>query len=504
MAAPNKVFKHTSCEAASTDDGVSDHQVRDNIPALAEAMGLDESCKEYTDTSSTSWSASMSGSVLGGLVGAGSQLSGSTLNDKKRTSGCGNFLVDSKDILTATRNMNCVLNKTTSEQNVAVSAGATVLLQVVVPKHVTDDLRAQSKLYIDAMQKCTTRECREAYKGVLKDIHTAYSNIGRIKIDGATIEARVSTNIKTCNNLSVEQKEELRAEYKTVANAMTDNILTRKLGTNALQGNARTIVQNKLTTLDDKIDERISDIVNTSGVTKTGTGNVTIKSPMSLEIVDSTISSNVVIDIVSSSLTRSAMDLAKLTSQDILKDVASTNLSELDVAGLDDLEEVKWKGIADAIKSAVPSFDLSTEDLIMVAIILVAVIGLVVFVKYGLLGKKSKSRANTRGAPAASPQAAARPMGAPDPAPLLPPALPTAQLAPQPTKAVPLNISGSGAQDPMAQAQSASRKKLSMARVLNRAKQPETAAAKTGAFERTFERELEKAMSRDGVRMARR
>lgn len=355
-----KLFQGLNCENG-TPKAQTTKQAAGNLKSLGKTLGLSKQCERASDTATRNSSSSggFSGrmSVLGGLAGSASvsgnfQSSSAALDSSFREKGCGSLLLDSKDILDATRRINCTLNQSSSETSQQLSNRVSVQVRVLPIPGVKEKMIAQ--VLELTKQVVAVKEYKEVAQMINEQItalNTSIKEMGTLEITNSTIKATAGSKLKTMSQNVTSVANKLEADYKRIVEASANNAIQQKAGANAMQPGVRQLVQQRIQTQSDDINSDITQTLSHTSVKVTQSGSIIITAPNKISMTNTIVDANSEIDMVTSALTSSSVDLGKRIASELMSSAASKNEMSTENEGLDQLVDAMNEGNAAAIKA---------------------------------------------------------------------------------------------------------------------------------------------------------
>jgi len=355
-----KLFQGLNCENG-TPRAQTPQQAADNMSALGKTLGLSKQCERASDTmtrnSSTSGGFSGSMKVLGGLAGSMSvnanfQTASAAMDASFREKGCGSLLLDSKDILDATRRINCTLNQSSSETSQQLSNRVSVQVRILPVPGVKEKMIAQVGEL--TTQLVAVREYKEVAKMINEQItalNKSIAEMGTLEITNSTIKAKAGSKLKTMSQNVTSVTSQLEADYKRIVEASANNALQQRAGANAMQPEVKQLVQQRIQTQSDEINSDITQTLSHTSVRVTQSGSIIITAPNKITLTNTVVDANSEIDMVTSALTSSSVELGKRIASELMASAASKNEMSTDNEGLDQLVDAMNEGNAAAIKA---------------------------------------------------------------------------------------------------------------------------------------------------------
>ena len=355
-----KLFKGLNCRNGAPE-AQSLPETADNMKALGKMLGLNKPCIRASDTmtrnSATSGGMSGKMSLMGGLGGSASfsgnfQTSSSALDHTFREKGCGSYLLDSKDILDSMRRMNCTLHQSSSEAHQELSNRVSVQIRIVPIPGLKAKMSEQVvELTKELADVAAYKEVAQMIRDTIKGIQDTIKDMGNIDITDSTIRAVAKSKLKTMTQNVTSMASQLEADYKKVVEASANNTLQQHAGPNAMQPGVRQLVQQRIQSRTDEINTDIVQTLSHTSVKVTSSGSIIITAPNNIRLKNTVIDANSEIDMLTSALTSSSVDLGKRIASEMMATAASKNDMSTDNAGLTDLVTAMNEGNAAAIKA---------------------------------------------------------------------------------------------------------------------------------------------------------
>lgn len=355
-----KLFDGVNCENG-TPKAQTHKQAVDNVKAVGKALGLSKQCERASDTvtRNTASSGGIAGrmDILGGLAGSASlsanfQTSSTALDHNFREKGCGSLLVDTKDILDATRRINCALNQSSSETSQQLSSHVSVRIVVAPEPGARERILASLHTFTQNMKD--TKEYPEIARminGHITDGMKKLREFGSINISNSTIRAKAGSKLKTISQNVTSVTSKLEADYKRIVEASANNTIQQKAGANAMQPGVRQLIRQRIQTQSDEINSDITQTLSHTKVKVNQSSSITISASDTINLTNTVIDANTEIDMVTSALTSSSVDLGKRIASELMASAASKNVMTTDNEGLDQLVDAMNEGNAAAIKA---------------------------------------------------------------------------------------------------------------------------------------------------------
>lgn len=358
----NGVIEGLGCEQTAEDmDG--DAYGR-NVQAVADMIGLDETCVRVADTmassasSSGGFESSTSASVGPfGMLGRVSHDMGATWQDSQtrmdnslRESGCGNVLYDTTKIMDHIRNINCQLTQTVSNMSVGSTVSSSVSIRVdpneEVERRFFETVQSAGNAVVAmAAHPVLAARMADNYARLVQQLERR----GDIDIRSSSIRTKAGVGIKTLNEATLEQKSNIEHECDLIATTTAEHVLQKHAGVNALQSSVKQLVETEMTTIKEDFHEEINSMISNTVVESAGDASVEIVAPVSIRLTNATVSSEVMVEIVSTSVASTSVELGKKIATDLLAQAASHTSTSQENAGLEALQVAMGEGNAAAI-----------------------------------------------------------------------------------------------------------------------------------------------------------
>ena len=391
----------TCANAAAQDEKppTSKADVLNNIGDIADKMGMNQKCQRSAKTRTNAWlnhnqaGKQEEAKVMFGLLGSGkgnrtrsSTQSNTSLDDEFRESGCGNLLMDTKNIMTSMTQINCTLNEASAETTVETSANASIQIRVVPPIFKVYDpetgkvIRTESaedranrtilSMQQQAMLMQDYPKTQKIIQKTIQDMIQVNMGRGKIKITNSTFKLKASTKIKVINKAVQQVAQKLENNYKDIAQATAENVMQQSMGKNAMQGNVKQLITTNIERRQKDITENITRNLSKVSVKNQGSNQFIIEAPTAIEMDGVVMDGNVTVDIATNALATSSIDLGKQVATELLSDAASKTETTLDNAGLEELQlalNEANKGVLQSIPK-LPVMKMGGFDLVQMAI----------------------------------------------------------------------------------------------------------------------------------------
>ena len=350
----------TSC--SETPD-VPTSQFIEDLPSLAESMGMSAECVQTATTASEAGGASVSGKAeasipfASGSASFDSQAWYSSIENEMTQSGCGSFMMNATSVYNSQLNMNCTLSNTDVTSSFSGESVSSVSIQVL--PLTTEQTAAKTELeqsIMTATAAALAFASEEGYADILNGMNdmaqTLLESYSRtLNIENSSITASSDTNISGSITVTDEQINELVGDYSTIASNTAEQAVQASSGLNALSENTREMISSEVNNQLSNIQESIKNTVQDTTITATSSSLITISAPGNINIANSTIDSSSLATIMVDIMSQNAMGTGISIAQDIVNQAVTGQGSITDSAGLDDLQEA----IADTVTGAIDS-----------------------------------------------------------------------------------------------------------------------------------------------------
>ena len=342
LAMSAQVFPHTSCEShghSGTMD-LDDDQYADNVDALADSLGANQECIQQAH--SASGSSSSGSSSMFHSNAESSQFAESSSYQQ----GCSSVFMDTKTIVDKTRSMNCTLSQSAAETSATVSANASITVKVTTdPEYeailaetynkALEEYNALAALCITSNSNLT--ECLQAIVS-MKPVNVLAES-GIIRMSNTDLKVSTTTKMNMITQNTSQAVNSVKEDFTDIVTTAAANALEQTTGFQSLNENTKTAISQIVDTRSEDIDNNITQVLTHTKLNVSNNSAVVIEAPRSIIMDNVTISANIAIDIASSCLTSSAIELGKEIAATVMKDTTSNNSSLTDTAGAEDFVE---------------------------------------------------------------------------------------------------------------------------------------------------------------------
>ena len=332
--------------SAECNKPLTGQSLKDNTPQLANAMGLSETCAQKSNNEFST--GSISGSISIPFAKMSAQAGFTQSNNSMAQSGCGQFFLNAQNMMTSTQNINCTLNSTKSSVSTNASANAKIILDNTwTPEHAAAQAELQ-KLAQEAYDTLTTVTAPALLlKGVpLSTINALQSkaeknitlyNPPSLNVTNSTIKAVSKMDIKTVNNLDQSLKNQVVDNFKKAATATATNHIESTLGTGALSPNVKSLIEKNIDDQTENYNNTVNTTLANTNVSSTANNEIKLLSSGEINIEDTTIDSETVVNMATSAIVKSAAGAGITAATNIINDAADSTSSKSNSAGINDL-----------------------------------------------------------------------------------------------------------------------------------------------------------------------
>ena len=324
--------------SAECNQPLTGQSIHDSAPALARTMGLGQKCSTLATKSFSQ--GKQQGKISMGIP-FGPSMKGSAefkKSDQLSTSrGCGQFLLNSSNILTNSKNINCTCNKSTSTVSVGATANSKVLFNNTwTPEHAAQQAALQAKAQdaYDTLEKITVPML------ILKNVPTsttdallasAETNVNSynppgIKINKTIIKSVSNMDIKTVNNLSSSLKNEINTNFKNIAGTAAANHIESQTK-QPLSNNTKTVINKSVDTQTEAYMDTIQTTLGNTNVSISSGNVISFVSSGEIDVENTVIDNETVVRSATTSLVKNAVNAGITAATQIINDAAAPNAS---------------------------------------------------------------------------------------------------------------------------------------------------------------------------------
>lgn len=320
--------------SAECNQPLTGKSIQDNLPALASAMGLGQTCSTLSQQM-------FSSGVTQGKISTGVPFSPSITKtttwkntDNINTSnGCGQFLLNSSNILSKTQNINCTCNKSTSKVSVGATANSKIIFDNTwTPEHAAQQaaLQAKAQAALNTLETVTVPNL--LLKNVPKSttdslLNSAKANVASynppdIKINNTVIKNVSNMDIKTVNNLSSSLKTNINTDFKSIAGiAATSHIESQTK--QPVSNNTKSVIDKKVESDNQSYMDTVQTTLGTTNVAITSGNVISFKSAGEIDVENTIIDNETVVRSATTAIVKNAINAGITAATQIINDAAA-------------------------------------------------------------------------------------------------------------------------------------------------------------------------------------
>lgn len=358
----SKMFEGVNCKD-STPQPSTPKQVQKNVAALQKAMGMSEKCKKMQSKSMRNESASGGfsagfamvgfGGVGGGSASGSWQSSAAQLDTAARQEGCANMNMDTKNIMDCVRRMNCSITQNSAETDMVLDASASVKVVIEPIEGAWEKLlENQTKLVDQATKVAKFPPVLELIEKQLEMVGREILEFGEIKMEETVVKAKAGSKLRAVSQNVANVANKIEDDYKQVAKTVAENAIQQKSGPNAVGEQVKSLIDTTITKQSDTINSEIVQSISSTKVSVTQDGSIEIRAPNRIDLSGVTLDANVEVDLATSAVTSSSIELGKRIAAELMSEAASKAelIQESEGEPLADLVKAMNEGNAAAIK----------------------------------------------------------------------------------------------------------------------------------------------------------
>lgn len=339
-----------------------------NTATLGKANGMDATCQQKAKSSGANFAASAN---LDTPIGsAGAQISGSQYDSEMEQAGCGTFISDIKNQLNSVAQINCTIKSNQTSVSNEQFAGNSITLKTLP---LSDREQANldnltNKLFnaqMQAMTIATSSKLSNETVDLLKKINSntisaiekLIANYNRdINIRGSQITQSINQSMTSSISLSTSQTDSIVSSQKMLAEATAENKIKQELGFQALSPNIKSLINSNTQNSSLFSNQSVNEIVNSIKLSQSGSNNIVIECPGSIDLEDTVISQSLVQDMVVKAIVADAVSSGTQIATDMLNSASSKLVAEGSSKGADALVQALGEANANAIKAGKVSY----------------------------------------------------------------------------------------------------------------------------------------------------
>ena len=334
-----------SAECSKTP--LTGQNLKDNTPALAQAMGLNEKCQKKADAEFST--GSISGNLSIPFVNLSAQAGFTQSNSAMAQAGCGQFFLNAKNVNDIMNNMSCTISSNTTTSNTNVQSNASISINVNVSDEYLAQLAESRNMALKTLNKITTavtmaqieksnlsaeqiEALESSQKAIVESLEPPKNIISNVKFN-----AKAGGQVVTKISINSTQQEQLASDYKSVANAVAQNHIQTHLGDQAMDPNTKNVVKQNINNQTNNLQSNISKAVNSMNLNVNNDSNIVINSNIPIDIENTVFDANALVNIVVNHLTKNAIADGITAANNVLSNASSSTESTTSSAGVDEL-----------------------------------------------------------------------------------------------------------------------------------------------------------------------
>lgn len=324
--------------SAECNQPLTGQSIHDSAPALARTMGLGQTCSTLAQKSFSQ--GQQQGKISMGIPFGPSMTESEQFkkNDQLNTSsGCGQFLLNSSNILTNSKNINCTCNKSSS----TVSVGATANSKIIFDNTWTSEHAAQqAKLQAVAQAAYDTLETVTVPMLLLKNVPksttdallaSAKANVDSykppgIKINNTIIKSFSDMDIKTVNNLSSSLKNEINTNFKNIAGTAATNHIESQTK-QPVSANTKAVINKKVESENEAYMNTVQTTLGNTNVSISSGNIISFVSSGEIDVENTVIDNETVVRSATTALVKNAVNAGVTAATQIINDAAAPDAS---------------------------------------------------------------------------------------------------------------------------------------------------------------------------------
>ena len=318
-----------------------------DIAEIQKSMGMDQKCERESSVRTKEWfernqvQGSMSLGFLGPSmnVGVDSTNAGNELNATSSDSGCGTAILDSVRILNSTRNINCIMQNTTTETTVSASAGASISIRIIEGETEArlERIAAQQISAAEKMFMMGRKAEGEVFLNKSMAATKAMSKRGTINIRGSTLRASVQTDIKILSVTELTSNQDFQTNLEDMIKSKATAEVTHNVGQVPSAENVRKVIDREYENEQENILASVTNTLNKMVVDSSNTSNIVIEAPNEINLENTVVDANVHLNIQLEAITAMTTDFANSIATKVRVDNLSMTKQEREEQGLPDM-----------------------------------------------------------------------------------------------------------------------------------------------------------------------
>lgn len=329
---------NTECNNSSQLTGQT---LKDNTPALAKAMGLNETCQKLANSQFASGEISATATIPFAKIGE--QAGFTSGNSAMAQSGCGQFFLNAKNLSASMNNMSCTVLQNVTKTSTDINNGASINIETdISPEYIQarENMFQTAETTLQALTLAASTSPNSNLENIITQQAAIASELSKpieTVIKSSTFSTKSGGKVITNITITSQQQEQLTSQYKDVANAAAQNQIQTTLGDQAMDPNTKTLVEQNISNNTSNINNFISSTINSTSLVVNSNSSLTIKSSVPIDIENTVFDSNAIVNIAVTHMVDSAIKEGISAANDILAQANSTTTSKASSAGVDAL-----------------------------------------------------------------------------------------------------------------------------------------------------------------------
>ena len=319
-----------------------------DVDKLANELGMSETCKRSLDSKvkNSLTTADIAGKVSMGIpFGPSASLNAkmTTTNSELNTSfveeGCGSFILDSKEIMQSMKELNCTLNTTSTESRTLLKGRVSVSFEIdwralqLMEESLTvqaNQARDSAATFLELSAKQTTDKRMQTFMdGAERRYKEADAIIdilgilGSNTLENTSVTATSDIKLKMVQRIDNDIQTKLESSTIDIVKAAAQNTISQELGTNAMQGDTKMLINERVESHLEKINQDMTETLNSMSIDVDSSSSITFSAAYN-NLKNATIHAGSVIDMHVSNITSNAIRQGKTIANELIKDLSST------------------------------------------------------------------------------------------------------------------------------------------------------------------------------------
>ena len=380
----------------------SDSSCSSEMAEMAATMGMDETCQKAAskayDVAQTTVDIDVSSSMGWGLAKYNGSANMNTFKESMDSSmsesGCASISLNMSKIVNAQTNISCAINSQKVETDLSAGASASVSVKTLplstIDQEIIENGTTKYYAFLNNLAALgATGDINENYLLSLQagadEAQAALiaSSNRDINIGNSTIEANANAKITSSISNTASVAAAVESDYQAIAESVAETSIASSLGVDALSDNQKSAVTTEVSNELTNAASSINDLLTETTMTVQSDGSVEIESNGAINIYNTTLSANALVDITTSAISQSAVNAGSVAATTILNQITSDTDMYTESDGLGELQDSINEGLEIAGKNAQDDVDdtgsgNSTTWIIIGVVLVVMVIGGVV------------------------------------------------------------------------------------------------------------------------------